>query len=114
MLFVAKTVGRVSCVTALAVLLAFGFVPAEADESRVWPAFDRPGVSLVSGVQRCGPALSDGLSEASQCLTGWAVNQLLLDAAVWRIPGGLKWSTQRSWRRPHMVSSSRAFVEGGS
>ena len=27
--------------------------------------------------------------------------------------GGLKRSTQRSWRRPHMVSSSRAFVEGG-
>ncbi len=82
MLLVARAVGRVSYVTALTMLLAFGVLPAEADESRLWPAFDRPGVSLLSGVQRCGPALNDGLSEGSQCLTGWAVNQLLLDAAV--------------------------------
>ena len=71
MLLVARAVGRVSYVTALTMLLAFGVLPAEADESRLWPAFDRPGVSLLSGVQRCGPALNDGLSEGSQCLTGW-------------------------------------------
>ncbi len=35
------------------------------------------------------------------------------ELANWSYPGGLKRSTQRSWRRPHMVSASRGFVEGG-
>ena len=76
----AKTIERVSRVAALAVVLVFGVPLAEAGESGVWQAFDRPAVSLLSGVQGCATALRDGASEGSRCLAGWSVNDLLLDA----------------------------------
>ena len=76
----AKTIERVSRVAALAVVLVFGVPLAEADESGVWQAFDRPAVSLLSGVHGCATALRDGASEGSRCLAGWSVNDLLLDA----------------------------------
>ena len=75
-----KTIERVSRVAALAVVLVFGVPPAGADESSVWQAFDRPAVSLLSGLQGCATALRDGASEGSRCLAGWSVNDLLLDA----------------------------------
>ena len=79
----AKTIERVSCVAAaLAVVFMFGVPLAEADESSVWQAFDRPAVSLLSGVRGCATALRDGASEGSRCLAGWSVNDLLLDAAA--------------------------------
>ncbi len=63
LLLLAKTIERVARVTALAVVLVFGVPLAEADESSVWQAFDRPAVSLLSGVQGCATALRDGASE---------------------------------------------------
>ena len=75
-----KTIERVSRVAALAVVLVFGVPLAEADESSVWQAFDRPAISLLSGVHGCATALRDGTSEGSRCLAGWSVNDLLLDA----------------------------------
>ncbi len=78
----ARTVGRASHVAALAVVLVFGGTLAEANESNVWRTFDRPATSLLSGLQRCTPALNDGVSEGSRCLAGWSVNEFLLDAAT--------------------------------
>ena len=75
-----KTIERVSHVAALAGVLVFGVPLAGAGETSVWQAFDRPAVSLLSGVQGCATALRDGASEGSRCLAGWSVNDLVLDA----------------------------------
>ena len=48
-----------------------------------------------------------GLRLSAETLRCW-----MLEAGLSTYPGGLKRSTQRSWRRPHMVSASRGFVEG--
>ncbi|MCY4485499.1 MAG: inverse autotransporter beta domain-containing protein [Deltaproteobacteria bacterium] len=71
---------RVLLIVILAVLLVFGGRLAEAGESRVWQAFDRPAVLLLSGLQGCAPTLRDDASEVSRCLAGWSINELLLDA----------------------------------
>ena len=73
---------RILLATALTMVLALGPLPAGADEPVVWPAFDRPGVSLLAGLKRCAPTLSDDVSGGSRCLVGWSVNDLLLDAAA--------------------------------
>ncbi|MCY4488527.1 MAG: hypothetical protein OXF11_15655 [Deltaproteobacteria bacterium] len=75
-----KTLDHISRFSTLVLVLGFGVPFAEAEESTVWQAFDRPGVSLLSGLQGCAPALRDGTSEGSRCLAGWSVNDLLLDA----------------------------------
>ena len=77
----AKTAVRVSLATVLAAVFACAALPTRADEPGVWAAFDRPDVSLLSGLQRCGQS-STTVSEGSQCLTGWSVNHLLLDTAT--------------------------------
>ena len=73
---------RILLGTALTMALALGPLHAGADEPVVWPAFDRPSVSLLAGLKRCAPTLSDDVSGGSRCLVGWTVNDLLLDAAA--------------------------------
>ena len=67
-------------VSTLAVVLVIGVSHAQAEPSSLWQAFDRPAVSLLSGLHQCAPALRDDASEGSRCLAGWSVNDLLLDA----------------------------------
>lgn len=80
MLTLAKFLERIGRISILAVILVFGVPFAEAEESSVWQAFDRPDVSLLSGLDGCASALRDGTSEGSRCLAGWSVNDLVLDA----------------------------------
>ena len=82
MLPIARTGARVSRVAALAAVLTFGALPADAGESTVRVALEAPGASLLSGLQGCGHALGEGMPEGSRCLGAWSVNQLLLDAAT--------------------------------
>ena len=82
MLVGAKGVFCVSGATVLAAVLALGPLHAGADEPVAWPAFDRPGVSLLAGLERCAPTLRDNVSGGSRCFVGWSVNDLLLDAAA--------------------------------
>ena len=82
MLLVAKTSARVSRVAALAAVLTFGALPADAGESTIRAALEAPGASFLSGLQGCGHALGEGMPEGSRCLGVWSVNQLLLDAAT--------------------------------
>ena len=82
MLVETKSVFCVSRAAVLAAVLALGVLPAHADGFSVQSAADGPAVSLLSGVQACEPTFPDGLSEGSQCMAGWAVNHLLLDAAT--------------------------------
>ena len=77
-----RTVVCASGVTALAVLLSLGVLRADAADFITQSAVVGPGVSLSSGVWACEPNLQDGLSEGSQCMAGWVVNQVLLDAAT--------------------------------
>ena len=82
MLLVARTRARVPRVAALAGVLTFGALPADAGESTVRAALEAPGASFLSGLQGCGHALGEGMPEGSRCLGAWSVNQLLLDAAT--------------------------------
>ena len=82
MLMRAKSVFCVPRATVLAAVLAFGVLPAHADGFGAQSALNGPAMSLLSGVQSCEPTLQDGLSEGSQCMAGWAVNHLLLDAVT--------------------------------
>ena len=82
MLVGVKSVTLVSRATVLAAVLVFGVLPAHADGFSAQSAVDGPAVSLLSGVQACEPTFLDGLPEGSQCMAGWAVNHLLLDAAT--------------------------------
>ena len=82
MLVGAGTVGRVVRAGVIAVVLAFGVLPAHADGFGAQSALRGPAASLLSGVQACESTLQNGLSEGSGCIAGWAVNHLLLDAAT--------------------------------
>ena len=82
MLADAKTVTRVLRATVLAAVFPLGVLPADADDFSAQSASFAPGVSLLSGVQACEPALQDGMGKGSECMAGWAANHLLLDAAT--------------------------------
>ena len=106
----ARAVGRVACVAALALVLGFGVPPANAGESSVWAALERPDGALLSGLQACGPALDDGTSEGSQCLAGWSVQHLLLD-------GLARFATERGQRafgKHFRIVNNLDYSPGGS
>ena len=52
----------------------------KANESSILAALERPGDAFLSGLQGCGHALGDGMSRGSECLVGWSVDYILLDA----------------------------------
>ena len=79
---IVKMVTRVSRVTVLTAVFAFGAMFAEADDFSAQSAVVRLGVPLLSGMQSCVPTFQDGFSKGSQCMAGWAVNELLLDTAT--------------------------------
>lgn len=79
-LLVVRMAGRAWRVAVLAMILVFSVPLAEAEESSLWQALDRPAVSLLSGLQGCAFSLRDDVSEGSRCLAGWSVNDLLLAA----------------------------------
>ena len=80
MLFVSKAVGRILRILAFALILTFGVLPAKANESSILAALERPDDAFLSGLQGCGHALGDGMSRGSECLVGWSVDYILLDA----------------------------------
>ena len=67
-------------VAAFALILTFGVLPARANESSIWAALERPDDAFLLGLQGCGHALGDGTSRGSECLVGWSVDHILLDA----------------------------------
>ena len=42
MLFVARAIGRILRIAAFALILTFGVLPANANESSIWAALERP------------------------------------------------------------------------
>ena len=80
MLFVARAIRRISRMGALALILTFGVLPAKANESSILAALERPDDVFLSGLQGCGHSLGDGMSRGSECLVGWSVDYILLDA----------------------------------
>ena len=82
MLLVARAVGRIPRIAAFALVLTFGVMPVNANESGIWAALERPEHALLSGMQSCGPVLGESTSQGRRCLAGWSVDHLLLDAAT--------------------------------
>ena len=76
------TIARALLTVVLAAVLAFAVSPAHADEFHSQSAVGGPVASLLSGVQSCESTFQNSLSEGSRCMTGWAVNHFLLDAAT--------------------------------
>ena len=69
-------------ISAFALILTLGALPAKSDGSSIWAAHGNPGASLLSGFQECGPALDESITQGRRCLAGWSVDHLLLDAAT--------------------------------
>ena len=82
MLSEARKVGRVHRFVAFAMVLTFGALPAQANETSIWPALENPVDAFLSGMQECGQAFNDDISNGSECLTRWSVDHLLLDAVI--------------------------------
>ena len=82
MMILTRAVWRAPHISALALVLTLGAVPAKTDGSSIWAAHENPGASLLSGFQECGPALGESNTEGRRCLAGWSVDHLLLDAAT--------------------------------
>ncbi len=82
MLSEVSKVGRVHRLAVFAMVLTFGALPAQANESSIWPALEHPVDAFLSGMQECGHAFSDDISNGSECLMGWSVDHLLLDAVT--------------------------------
>ena len=82
MLSEARKVGRVHRLAVFAMVLTFGALPAQANESGIWPALEHPVDAFLSGMQECGHAFNDDISNGSECLTRWSVDHLLLDAVT--------------------------------
>ena len=80
MLATSRVAWRVPGVAGLALLLMFEVLPANADDLRARALLERPETAFLSGLQGCGHAFNDGMSEGSQCLLDWSANRLLLDA----------------------------------
>ena len=80
MSIIARSVGRVPRIAVAALVLMFGGLPANAGDTNVWAALERPENAFLSGLQGCEYAFDDGASKGSQCLVEWSANHLLLDA----------------------------------
>ena len=82
MLSEVRKVGRVHRLAVFAMVLTFGALPAQANESSIWSALEHPADAFLSGMQECGHVFSDDISNGSECLMGWSVDHLLLDAVT--------------------------------
>ena len=70
MVILIKAVWRAPPIAALALVLTLGAHPAKTDGSSIWAAHGNPGASLYSGLQVCGPALNEGITQGRKCLVG--------------------------------------------
>ena len=82
MVILTRAAWRAPRISALALVLTLGSLPAKTDASSIWAAHGNPGASLLSGFQECGPALDESITAGRRCLAGWSVDHLLLDAAT--------------------------------
>ena len=79
---VSKETGNWLLVLAITLSFVFGVPPVEAEESRFRHIPLGLDNSTLSGLPSCGDAINNGMSEGAECLAGWSVNHLLIDAAT--------------------------------